>query len=57
MKRVLDGLKHLARSQDGQDLIEYGLTAALIAIVAVAAVSQVGSVVSNVLWNSIVQNF
>ena len=33
----------LVREEDGQDLIEYGLLAALIAIVAVLAVQAVGT--------------
>jgi Flp pilus assembly pilin Flp len=45
------------QSPDGQDLIEYGLTASLIAIVAVAAITSVGSVITNILWTHIVTSF
>ena len=41
------------KSEDGQDLLEYGLLAALIAIVAIGAVSAVGQTVYNVFWKSI----
>ena len=45
------------RSDDGQDLIEYGLLAALIAVVAVGAVSVFGQAIYNVFWKSIESNF
>lgn len=37
----------------GQDLLEYALLAALIAIVALAAVNQVGQTIYNVFWRTI----
>ncbi len=42
-----------ARDDHGQDLLEYGLLMALIAIVALAAVSSVGQTVYNVFWKAI----
>jgi Flp pilus assembly pilin Flp len=42
---------------DGQDLTEYGLLAALIAIAALAAVSTLGETIRNVLWNPIASTF
>ena len=45
------------RSEDGQDLIEYGLLAALIAIVAFAAVSTLGQTIYDVFWRTIGMNF
>jgi Flp pilus assembly pilin Flp len=42
------------RRDDGQDLLEYGLLAALIAITAFAAVSSVGTTINTVLWQLIV---
>jgi Flp pilus assembly pilin Flp len=47
----------LRRSEDGQDLLEYGLLAALIALVAFAAVSTVGSTIYTVFWQSIASSF
>jgi len=47
----------LAHDDDGQDLLEYGLLAVLIAIVVMASVSTVGNQINTVLWQTIVQNF
>lgn len=44
-------------SEEGQDLLEYGLLAALIAIVAIGAVSTLGQTIYNVFWNGIATNF
>jgi Flp pilus assembly pilin Flp len=42
------------RSEDhGQDLLEYGLLAALIALVALGAVSVVGQTIYTVFWQTI----
>ncbi len=41
------------KSEEGQDLLEYGLLAALIAVVAIGAVSTVGQTIYNVFWKSI----
>jgi len=57
MQRVLAAVVRLARRDDGQDLIEYGILAALIALVCFAAVTAVGNHINSVLWQSIVQNF
>jgi Flp pilus assembly pilin Flp len=53
MTRLLAAVKRLVNSEDGQDLIEYGLTAALIAIVCVAALTSAGGKVDS-LWTSII---
>ena len=47
----------LRRSEEGQDLLEYGLLAALIAIVALSAVSSVGRTIYDVFWSAIANNF
>jgi Flp pilus assembly pilin Flp len=47
----------LRRSEDGQDLLEYGLLAALIAITAIGAVTAVGQAIYSVFWQSIATNF
>lgn len=49
--------RRFPRSEDGQDLLEYGLLAALIAVVAVGAVSVVGQTIYSVFWKSIQTNF
>jgi Flp pilus assembly pilin Flp len=45
------------RSEDGQDLLEYGLLMALIAVFAIGAVSMVGQTISNVFWTAIASSF
>jgi Flp pilus assembly pilin Flp len=45
------------RSEDGQDLLEYGLLMALIAIFAFGAVAMVGTTISSVFWTAIAANF
>jgi Flp pilus assembly pilin Flp len=49
--------RRLLHQQDGQDLLEYGLLMALIAIIAMGAVSSVGNVVNNVFWTAIASSF
>ena len=44
-------------SEEGQDLLEYGLLAALIAIVAIGAVGAVGQAIYTVFWSGIAANF
>ena len=46
-------IRTLWRKDDGQDLLEYGLLAALIAIVALASVGSVGTTIMNVFWSAI----
>lgn len=55
MARLITSLGHLARRNEGQDLLEYGLLAALIAVVAVAGVTTLGSTIYTVLWQGIGQ--
>ena len=45
--------RKLGRRDSGQDLLEYALLSALIALAAVSAVTQVGSTIQNVLWDAI----
>jgi Flp pilus assembly pilin Flp len=42
---------------EGQDLLEYGLLAGLIALVAVSAVTGLGNQIHTVMWQHIVNNF
>jgi Flp pilus assembly pilin Flp len=53
MQPVLVAIGCLAREDDAQDLVEYGLLAALIAATAVVAVTDVGRTVYTVLWSGI----
>jgi Flp pilus assembly pilin Flp len=52
MDRLMHSLRRLA-FDDGQDLLEYAMLVALIAIVAVGAVTQVGNTINSVLWQVI----
>ena len=51
------GSRVFSREEHGQDLLEYGLLMALIAIVAVAGVTKVGEAVYNVFWKTIASSF
>ena len=48
-------IHRLALRVEGQDLLEYGLLAALIAIVAVTGITAVGDAVYTVFWQNIGQ--
>jgi Flp pilus assembly pilin Flp len=45
------------RPEEGQDLLEYGLLMAMIAIVAMGAVASLGTTISSVFWTAIASNF
>ena len=53
MNRMLPAIGRLVRDDDGQDLLEYGLLAVLIAVVCVAGVSTVGRTIHTVFWELI----
>jgi Flp pilus assembly pilin Flp len=53
MDRLVTLIGRLARTDDGQDLLEYAMLCALIALVAVGAVTQVGNTINTVLWEVI----
>jgi Flp pilus assembly pilin Flp len=55
MHRILKSVSRLLRHEGGQDLMEYGLLAALIVVVAIAAVASVGSAV-NGFWDTIAKS-
>ena len=44
-------------SEDGQDLLEYGLLAALIAVVAIGAVATLGQTIFTLFWETIQRGF
>ena len=46
-------LRRFRRDESAQDLIEYALLVALASVVAISAVSQVGTTILNVFWNVI----
>ena len=54
---LLSRVEEVRRSEDGQDLLEYGLLAALIACIAIGAVTVVGNTINTVFWQVIAVNF
>ena len=51
---LLDLARHSdPTSEEGQDLLEYGLLAALIAVVAIGAVTALGRTIFTVFWQTI----
>ena len=57
MEHVLLAVRRLVRFDDAQDLLEYGLLAALIAILAIGAVTTLGQTINTLFWTKIAQNF
>jgi len=50
LRRAIRGF---LRTEEGQDLLEYGVLVTLIAIVAIGAVSTLGQTIFNVFWKTI----
>lgn len=50
-------VRRLARRDEGQDLLEYGMLASLIAIFAMAVVGLLGDQIYTVFWDHIANNF
>jgi len=57
MDRVLFALMAFVHDDRGQDLLEYGFLAALIALVAMLAVGQMGDIMNTLWWGPIAQAF
>jgi pilus assembly protein Flp/PilA len=57
MQTVLTLVARLARDENGQDLLEYGLLAVLIAIVVMTGVTTLGQTINGFFWQTIAQNF
>jgi len=55
MMKMMTALGRLALRDEGQDLMEYGLLAALIAIVAVASLTVLGNTIFITFWQDIAQ--
>ena len=55
MVHLVTAVRRLVSRDDGQDMIEYGLLAALIAIVAMIAVTTVGDTIYTLFWRNIGQ--
>jgi Flp pilus assembly pilin Flp len=55
MVQMMTAFGRLVLRDEGQDLIEYGLLAALIAIVAVAGMTVLGQTIFTTFWQNIAQ--
>ena len=55
MTQVLTAIGRLVQRNDCQDLLEYGLLAALIAVFAMIGISTLGDTIYNVFWRGIGQ--
>ena len=53
MQIALSVIQKFRKRDEGQDLLEYSVLAALIAIVALGAVQAVGNTIFNVFWQAI----
>jgi pilus assembly protein Flp/PilA len=51
------GVLRFRREDEGQDLLEYGLLTALIAVIAIGAVTTLGNTINTVFWTAIANNF
>ncbi len=57
MAQIWSIVRRFVRADRGQDLVEYGMLAALIAVVAVTAITTLGQTARTVLWQTIANNF
>jgi Flp pilus assembly pilin Flp len=55
MAQLMTTFERLSLRTEGQDLLEYGLLAALIAVVAVAGVTALGVTVNATFWQGVAQ--
>jgi pilus assembly protein Flp/PilA len=55
LRRIAD--TRFRRSEEGQDLLEYGILMALIGVLAIGAVTTLGNTVNTVFWQVIASNF
>jgi Flp pilus assembly pilin Flp len=53
MARMMTVIERLSSTDAGQDLMEYGLLAALIAVVAMVSVTALGDTIYTVFWKQI----
>jgi Flp pilus assembly pilin Flp len=49
--------RRISGGESGQDLIEYAMICALIAVVAISTVTALGNQINQVFWTHIVNNF
>lgn len=56
-EKSVAAVRRFGRTDNGQDLLEYGLLVSLIAIIAFGAVSAVGNAIHDVFWTTIAAAF
>ena len=56
MNQAITLILNFARKDEGQDLLEYALLMALVAVGAVLTVTKLGQTVTNILWAPIVSS-
>jgi Flp pilus assembly pilin Flp len=56
MTRMTNLILAFARQEHGQDLLEYALLMALIAVGAILTVTQLGNTITNIFWSPIASN-
>lgn len=57
MKHVVPSIRRLVAHDEGQDLLEYGLLAVLVAVVVMAGVTALGQTIQSVFWEVIQRGF
>jgi Flp pilus assembly pilin Flp len=57
MKHLLPCIGRLVADDEGQDLLEYGLLAVLVAVVVMAGVTTLGQTIQTVFWEAIRHGF
>ncbi len=57
MQALWSVLSRVMHWHDGQDLVEYALLMALIAIVAISGVTLLGNAIQQTFWSAIANNF
>ena len=55
MERAFAAIGRFGKTTEGQDLLEYAMLAALIAVVAIAGITTVGQTIYSVFWSGIGQ--
>lgn len=53
MQTAMTAIERFHHREEGQDLLEYGMLAALIAVLALGAVQAVGNTINTVFWSVI----
>jgi Flp pilus assembly pilin Flp len=50
-RAIAHGIRRNVRRDDGQDLIEYGMLAAMIALAVLLSIGSLGSVIKTAFWD------